>query len=138
MNPRGWAALNPHGWAALNPRGPAERGSAGVWLLALCAVLVLVSVAGVLVATATVARHRANAAADLAALAAAARVLDGEPMACGLAAEVATGMGARLDGCALSGDIATVTVVIEVGFGRLGVGQARGHARAGPVYPSPP
>ncbi|MGI8531468.1 MAG: Rv3654c family TadE-like protein, partial [Geodermatophilaceae bacterium] len=66
-----------------------ERGSAGVWLLGLCTVLALVATAAVLVGSAMVLRHRAAAAADLSALAAAGDVLAGETAACGRASTVA-------------------------------------------------
>jgi hypothetical protein len=47
------------------------------------------------------ARHRAHAAADGAALAAAARAAEGSAVACRIAAAVATGTGARLTACTL-------------------------------------
>lgn len=115
------------------PHREEERGSAGVWLLALCGVLALACVAGVLVGAAIVSRHRAGAAADLAALAAAGRVLDGEAAACATAADVSAAMGARVRSCALTGEIASVTVVVDVRLGRFGVSQAEAHARAGPA-----
>src|SRR4051794_35931994 len=52
-----------------------ERGSATVWVLAFSTVLALAGAAGVLVGSAVVTRHRAAAAADLAALAAAGRAV---------------------------------------------------------------
>ena len=46
-----------------------ERGSATVWVLALSGVLAVLGAACLLVGVAVVARHRAGAAADMAALA---------------------------------------------------------------------
>jgi secretion/DNA translocation related TadE-like protein len=85
--------------------------------------------------TATVARHRAAAAADLAALAAAVHVPDGQPGACQVAAEVAARNGGRLRDCRVAGEDVEVQVVISVVLGRFGGHEAVGSARAGPVLP---
>ncbi|MCU1692991.1 MAG: hypothetical protein JWM64_2082 [Frankiales bacterium] len=109
-----------------------DRGSGTVLALALCMVLagfaaVLVGV-GLLVVT----RHRADAAADLAALAAASRSADGSARACSAAAATAAADGARLVLCRFAG--ADVVVRVEVlPPGRLAaLGPATGTARAGP------
>ncbi len=113
-----------------------ERGSATVWVLALAAVLGLVTTASVLVGVAVVARHRAASAADLAALAAAGRAVTGDPDACAAAHDVARVNGADLTGCSVgSGAVVQVEVAIDVRLGRLGVHEAVGRARAGPVPP---
>jgi secretion/DNA translocation related TadE-like protein len=118
------------------PGRRAERGSATVWVLALAGVLAAVAVAVVLVAVAVVARHRAGAAADLAALAAAGHAVTGDPAACAAAGEVARRNGAVLDSCALAdGAVASVTVTVPVRLGRLGLFTATGRARAGPAGP---
>jgi secretion/DNA translocation related TadE-like protein len=115
-------------------RPSGDRGSATVWVIALSAVLAVVGTAVVLVGAATVARHRAEAAADLAALAAAGRVAGGEPDACGLAAEVARANAARLASCAVGADaVVELRVSVPVRLGRLGVWAASARARAGPV-----
>ncbi|WP_405778357.1 Rv3654c family TadE-like protein [Streptomyces sp. NBC_00859] len=75
------------------------------------------------------ARHRAGGAADLAALAAADRALQGQGRACAAAAKVAGEQGARVARCAVSGEIADVTA--EARFGPYAP-QVR--ARAGPAY----
>ncbi|GAA3025633.1 Rv3654c family TadE-like protein [Actinokineospora globicatena] len=76
------------------------------------------------------ARHRAEGAADLAALAAAAHVLDGVEQACARAEWVAERMAAELVRCAVSGwDITVEVAVRPVAV----VGAARAVARAGPV-----
>lgn len=115
----------------------ADAGSATVLVLAL--VTVLAAVAGVLVCAGAlvVARHRADSAADLAALAAAARALDGAPAACRAAEGVARAGGAALTGCRVQGEVAVVTVEVVPpgGLGRLGT--ARTTARAGPASGTP-
>jgi secretion/DNA translocation related TadE-like protein len=95
-------------------------------------VVVLLSVTGgsVYLGSAVVARHRAQAAADLAALAAAARLPAGPGTACAQATVVAREM--RVDGihCAVEDLDAVVTVEVRVAIG--GWGRARAAARAGP------
>src|SRR5262245_20746639 len=54
-----------------------DRGAASVWVLAAGLVLVLAGGFGAAIGSATVARHRAQAAADLGALAGAARAVYG-------------------------------------------------------------
>ena len=64
--------------AALEPKwrraGPADRGSASIWVLACAALLLVVAATVAIRASATLARHRAESAADEAALAAAAQI----------------------------------------------------------------
>lgn len=110
-----------------------KTGDDGFVTIALAGfVLVLVFVAVVVTAlgAVAVARHRAAASADLAALAAAAHVLDGG--ACPAARVVAQAQGAELDACLVEGlDVAVVVSVRPAG--RLGeLGAARARARAGP------
>jgi secretion/DNA translocation related TadE-like protein len=106
-----------------------DRGSATVWSLGLTAVLLAVFAAVLLMDQAVVARHRAGAAADLAALAAADHALDGKTVACGLAVRVASAQGATVVSCTLSGEVSDV--VAEVG-------KARVRSRAGPPQRLPP
>lgn len=111
-------------------RGPSrdrDRGSASVLVLALVAVTVALATLLGLLASAHAARGRAQAAADLAALAGAQRALTGGA-ACGLAREVAARNGAGLDRChELPG------AVVEVAASVSGVwGVATAAARAGP------
>jgi secretion/DNA translocation related TadE-like protein len=94
-------------------------------------VFVLVASAVAFVGSATLARHRARAAADLAAFGAALRAWDGELAACARADELSGRNAARLVACRLEGLDAVVTV--EVDSGLPGVGSARASARAGPV-----
>jgi secretion/DNA translocation related TadE-like protein len=119
---------------------PAQRpvGDAGVATVAALALSTALAGAGVgamLVGDAVVTRHRAAAAADLAALAAAAHVLGGPRAACAAARTVATVDGARLTACAVDGSV--VRVVTAVAFaGPLGrFGSAHASAVAGPATP---
>lgn len=104
-----------------------DRGVATVWVAVtaagLCAVFAVVLALGQAVA----ARHRAGGAADLAALAAADRALEGAVVACETARRVALAQGAVLLRCAVHGEIADVTA--RSGFGPY-LPAAR--ARAGP------
>jgi secretion/DNA translocation related TadE-like protein len=114
--------------------GPVDRGSGTVWMVALMALVWVVAVAAMTVGGARAARHRAHAAADLAALAAASHVTEGPSRACAVAASVARSMRGRLTACALRSRVADVVVsaVARVpGFGSFDVAAP---ARAGPVW----
>lgn len=112
--------------------GPRDGGSATIWALATGLVFVLVAATLSLAAAATVARHRAQAAADLAALGAAMLAWDGPAAACARAGDLSARNGASLVACRLEGLDAIVTVeVAAVGAARWGDAQAS--ARAGPV-----
>ncbi|MFD6885107.1 Rv3654c family TadE-like protein [Streptomyces sp. NPDC059957] len=78
---------------------------------------VLVAVFGgvLLLGQAVVSRHRAAAAADLAALAAAASWAHGPAAACATAVRVAVAQGARVTGCAVTGEVAEVTARAPTG-----------------------
>lgn len=95
-------------------------------------VLLLFTGVGAAVGSAVIARHRAQAAADLAALAAAGRVASGQQAACAAAGSVATAMRATVAECALTTLDVVVAVEVPVALGRWGVGSARAAARAGP------
>lgn len=99
----------------------------------LLAALMAVSVAVAQVGAAVVARHRAQAAADLAALAAAGRLADGQLAACAAGRAVAAAMRAETADCAVQGLDVTVVVTVPVHLGRWGSGHARAGARAGPI-----
>jgi secretion/DNA translocation related TadE-like protein len=111
-----------------------DRGSATVWVAmattVLCAVFAIILAMG----QAVVARHRAGAAADLAALAAADSALRGTAEACATAGRVADAQGAQLVRCSVTGEIADVTAMARFGPYAPAV-----RARAGPpVSPGPP
>ena len=96
-------------------------------------VAVLLSITGgsLYLGSAVVARHRAQAAADLAALAAAARLAAGPETACAQAKVVAREMRTSTAGCAV--DDLDVVVTVEARLGVGGWGSARAAARAGPA-----
>lgn len=100
------------GWGRLRR---ADRGVATVWVAvttaALCAVFALVLELG----QAVTARHRAGSAADLAALAAADRALEGPEAACEAARRVASAQGAVLVRCTVYGEIADVVARSSLG-----------------------
>lgn len=97
----------------------------------LIAALVAVTVGGVKVGSAVVARHRAQAAADLAALAAAMWLPGGPAAACREAAGVSRAVDAVLSACTVE-DL-DVVITIDVATGGLTGGRAQAKARAGPV-----
>ncbi|AKS31022.1 Rv3654c family TadE-like protein [Mycolicibacterium goodii] len=82
---------------------------------------------------AVVARHRAQAGADLAALAGADVVAEGPAAACERAVQVARRMRGGVTSCRVEDLDVILTVEVAVGLGRWDVGPARASARAGPV-----
>lgn len=110
-----------------------ERGSATV--VGVGAVLAFLAVFAVALqfGAAVVTRHRAEAAADLAALAAAANATSGAATACAAAKRVTDGMAARVASCELYGWEASVVVEAEPPGVLARYGTARVTARAGPV-----
>jgi len=101
----------------------------------MIAVLLAITAGGVYVGSAVVARHRAQAAADLAALAAAVHLTDGADAACAQASELARAMRTAVTHCVVEDLDVVVTVDAKLAFGRLSVGPARATARAGPAGP---
>jgi secretion/DNA translocation related TadE-like protein len=110
-----------------------DRGSATVWAAVGVSVIMTVFVVGLHLGAAVIARHRAEAAADLAALAAAGVAVEGPEAACRRAGEVAGAMGGTLTSCRLSGWDALVEVRVPVALAAPGIDTAAGRARAGPV-----
>lgn len=112
------------------------NGSASIWVLSCAALLLVVATAGVLESAAVLARHRAESAADLAALAGAGRI-GVDLTGCPAAAAVATRNGATLRSCTAalapdgrSGTI-TVRVSVRVALPLVGTRQVIASARAG-------
>ncbi len=97
------------------------------------AVLMALTVGGAVVGSAVIARHRAQAAADLAALSAAGHLTSGPATACQSAASLAAAMSATMASCTVEDLDFVVTVEIPVALGRWGVHLARAAARAGPA-----
>jgi secretion/DNA translocation related TadE-like protein len=96
--------------------------------------LVLAGVAGAAVGAARVGRHRAQAAADLGALAGAARAIEGTEAACERAGRFVAANGGRTTSCEVNGLEIWVSTEVAVtplpGLTR----HATAAARAGPVY----
>lgn len=95
----------------------------------MVAVLLSLTGAGAYLGSVVVARHRAQAAADLAALAAAGRLPSGFAAACASAQVVAREMRVDDARCAVDDLDVVVTVEVRVAF----AGTARAAARAGPA-----
>ncbi|TSE00582.1 flp pilus-assembly TadE/G-like family protein [Skermania sp. ID1734] len=114
-------------------KGRDDAGFATVFaalaMLGLLAVTVLVVQFGAVVA----ARHRAQSAADLAALAAAGALVDGTADACRRATAIADRMGVHTRSCVVADWDAVVTVDTAVAFAAFGTRQVQAVARAGPV-----
>lgn len=116
-------------------RDSGERGSATIWaaggIAVLCLLAAVVLVCGAVVRT----RHRATAAADLAALAAAVYTPYGEQVACARASWVATNMRVRVTDCRVVGWDALVEVSGELPGELDAFGPVTAHSRAGPADP---
>lgn len=112
-----------------------ERGFATILGAFAVAALVAVAIAVIYLGASVVARHRAQSAADLSALAAASDRVYGRPDPCGTARRIAAAQGfaVRVERCAASeGDI-VVSVAVPVELGPFGDRAAMASARAGPV-----
>lgn len=119
-----------------------DRGSASLWVLGACALIAFVAAVAFARADARQARHRAEAAADLASLAAAERIGVGDD-SCDQAARLALQNGARLTSCQLSlsadgrsGQV-QVTVMSMIRLPLIGTRSATASARA-EREPDPP
>jgi secretion/DNA translocation related TadE-like protein len=109
-----------------------DRGVATVYTcLGIVALLAITGLAAHLGA-ATLARQRAETGADLAALAGAAKVLQGPDVVCSNVVRVAVANGVQVQTCSVVGTEVLVTVTARAGTGPFG-GTASGRARAGPV-----
>lgn len=130
------AARNREGAARMRRSG--DRGSGTLWVIAAMGLVWCLGAVAMMVGGVRAARHRAYAAADLAALAAAAHASRGAGDACRLAARVARESGARLRRCVLRGRVCDVTVTTAVPVRpRVGPLTATARARAGPVAVDP-
>jgi secretion/DNA translocation related TadE-like protein len=112
-----------------------DRGAATIFVLAVGLVLVAAGIAGAAVGSARIGRHRAQAAADLGALAGAAQAIEGTEAACAQAARFVVANSGRVTSCEVNGlEIVirtNVTITPLPGLTR----HAEAAARAGPVYP---
>ncbi|WP_350223211.1 Rv3654c family TadE-like protein [Mycolicibacterium porcinum] len=112
---------------------PGDRGSATLVAAAMIALVITFAGGGAYLGAAVTARHRAQAAADLAALGAAGAVVSGPDTACRRAADIAARMRSVLGDCRIDGLDVVLEVAVPVSLGRWGIGPARATARAGPV-----
>ena len=106
---------------------------ASVIAVAMIAALLVLTGGFAYIGVAVVARHRAQAAADLAALAAANVVATGPASACEQAGQVARRMRSGVTSCRVEDLDVVLTVEVAVALGHWDVGPARASARAGPV-----
>lgn len=112
-----------------------ERGSASVWVLGCIGLIGMLAFAATLQVAAVLCRHKAESAADLAALAAAGRIgVGGDP--CTEATRIAVANGALMTACELqvaedgrSGDV-RVQVARDVRFPVVGLRHVTARARA--------
>lgn len=116
-----------------------DRGFATV-LGAFVIATIAATIVGVLyVGGAVVSRHRAQSAADLAALAAAQELMLAEREPCAVAHQLIDEqeVKGRLSRCVIDGDDVELTVDVPVSLGPFGVHLATASARAGPVDSGP-
>ncbi|MBA8931289.1 secretion/DNA translocation related TadE-like protein [Kutzneria viridogrisea] len=113
--------------------GHRDEGGATVLAAVIATALVLSTVLGLHLGAAVLTRHRATAAADLGALAAAAQAVAGTDSACRRAEWVADRYGVRLTACRLRGWEAAVEVTAQPPGWLAATGTASAHARAGPA-----
>ncbi|WP_367776428.1 Rv3654c family TadE-like protein [Mycolicibacterium rhodesiae] len=110
-----------------------DHGSVTLVAVAMMTGIIAMTVACVYVGAAVAARHRGQATADLAALAAAGWLTQGVDAACARAVALAEAMDTTVVDCAVTELDVVVAVEVPVTLGRLGTGTARAVARAGPV-----
>jgi secretion/DNA translocation related TadE-like protein len=107
-----------------------ETGSASIVALAMVTLLLAVTAGVAVLGSVVIARHRAQSAADLAALSSAARLMDGPRIACARATSVAQAMRTAVTDCSVQGLDAVITVQAVAGVPGW---RASARARAGPA-----
>jgi secretion/DNA translocation related TadE-like protein len=110
-----------------------DRGSATVVGAFVAMALVVVTALVVSVGAAVAARHQAQSAADMAALAGAAALTGGSEAGCAVATESAQRMDAVLDDCTVEEWDVQVRVLVPIALLRIGQRDASASARAGPA-----
>ncbi|WP_174867246.1 Rv3654c family TadE-like protein [Nocardia arthritidis] len=111
----------------------ASDGAATVLACAGLAALVVVTLLIGQVGMVIVARHRAQAAADLGALAGAGALDGGAEAGCAAAEEIVRRMKFQVEGCSVTDWDVTLTVTEKIPMGLLGDRTVRAVARAGPT-----
>ncbi|MGK2854924.1 MAG: Rv3654c family TadE-like protein [Microbacteriaceae bacterium] len=107
-----------------------ETGSASLIAVALIALLLAVTAGLAVLGSVVIARHRAQSAADLAALSAAVWLTSGPQAACARAVSVAAAVRTEVTDCSVQGLDAVVTVEADAGVPGW---RASARARAGPA-----
>ncbi|MEU4830540.1 Rv3654c family TadE-like protein [Streptosporangium sp. NPDC023615] len=116
-----------------------ERGSATIWTVALMALVFAVAMAIAIAGTARVARHRAQGAADLSALAAARLAFANPDQSCVRAGSVAAENGTAVTHCSVAEDgIVEIEVKMEIALPLKGRVTMTARSRAGPVHVTDP
>ena len=113
--------------------GNGERGSATVVGVGAILALLAVFAVALQLGSAVTTRHRAEAAADLAALAAASNAVAGTTTACARAERVADRMAVQITACEVQGWEVSVSVEAAPPGVLARFGMARATARAGPA-----
>lgn len=114
-----------------------DEGVATVLSAVLSLTLLFVAWVGYQVGAVVLTRHRVEGAADLAALAAASHVVQGQDFACERAGWVAREMRVRLTDCRVDGRDARVFTAAELSGVPLRSAEILAHARAGPAGGAP-
>lgn len=110
-----------------------ESGGASVFACFALTGLVAVTALLLHLGGAVAARHRAQAAADLGALAAAYALVHGDEPACTAAGALVRRMRVEMNECRVEDWDVVVATAVPVGPVSFGLGPARALARAGPV-----
>ena len=108
-----------------------DRGASTVLLLSVVAVVLALTVGGLVLVSVVVASHHARLAADLGSLAGASAIQDGlsPAQACGVAQQVAHANGAAPQGCTVTGEDLDLRVTVRAA---LWPEPAVARGRAGP------
>ncbi|CAM3076242.1 Rv3654c family TadE-like protein [Skermania piniformis] len=110
-----------------------DQGVATVIACVAIAVILIVTILVVQVGAGVALRHRAQSAADLGALAAAAALDQGDEAACAVATRLVDRVGVRVRRCSPQGWDIVLEVGIAAALGPFGRREVRAVARAGPV-----
>ncbi|MEW1954441.1 Rv3654c family TadE-like protein [Terrabacter sp. NPDC080008] len=108
-----------------------EGGAATVLVVSVVGLVLVLTLAGLVLASVVLASHRARLAVDLGSLAGAAAIQDGlsPASACAVAQRVSGANGAAAQGCSVSGETLDLRVAVRAA---LWPEPASAHGRAGP------
>ncbi|MGW4638272.1 Rv3654c family TadE-like protein [Sphaerisporangium sp. NPDC004334] len=109
-----------------------DRGAGTVWVVALMTLIWFTAGALMLVGVARTARHHAQSAADLSALAAARQAMASPETACRHARDLASANDASITKCRVEGAVVVVRVEVPLRLPWIGDRHASAEARAGP------